>query len=349
MIKPLTLALLAAVSCRKPVTAAEPPPAAAPEVAAVPVPPGMELLFWSTVAEAGGPLVQLRQTATARDRCHAEVTVGGEPRWSVEACVGTRLQLRFLSPDGERALVLEPAPEVSDQQPIDLTSLGRLWRHGAAAIDLSPNALRLRPGAFRVEAGVVRWLGDRDQRVSAQGVEVQLADGSLRLLRFDGADLATPPPPPKLRQASSQPQATCNPCSYTDEQGVYHMVENAGQIPEKFRAQASQVRAIENRADATPAPTAMAPNLAGAFVPGGVEANHVSGWEEADAWARERSKKAELEQKAQHDRPNLPPRERTHFERVEDMVDPMHLGDPNRDYQKIHCVDPWGKDIPCPQ
>jgi hypothetical protein len=343
MTKLWALALLAVVSCRKPVPAAEPAPAAAPEVAAVPVPPGLELLFWSTVAEAGGPLVQLRQTATARDRCHAEVTVGGEPRWSVEACVGTRLQLRFLSPDGERALVLEPAPEATDQQRLELTSLGRLWRHGAAAIDLTPDALRLRSGAFRVEAGVVRWLGERDQRVTAQGVEVQLADGSLRLLRFDGADLAAPPPPPKPQQATLRPQAACNPCSYTDEEGVYHMVENAEQIPEKFRAQGSQVRAIENRADAMPAPSAMAPPLAGAFVPGGVEANHVPTRAEFEAFNKQALEQAKLQREA-----NYPAVEKTHFERVQELVDPMHLGDRNRDYQKIHCVE-GGKDIPCPK
>jgi hypothetical protein len=232
---------------------------------------------------------------------------------------------------------------VTAEQQSGVTRLGRLWRHGAATIDLTPNALRLRPGTFRVEGGVVRWLGERDQRVSAQGVEVQLVDGSLRLLRFDGADLAAPPPPPKLQQASSRPQAECNPCSYTDDQGVYHMVENTGQIPEKFRAQALQVRAIENRADAMPAPSATAPSVAGTFAPGTVEVNHVPTRAEFEAF-----NKAELERAQAQFEANYPARESTHFERVQQMVDPMHLGDPNRDYQKIHCVEPGGKDIPCP-
>jgi hypothetical protein len=339
-----TLALLLAASCRRPTPPAEPPPAvtpAQPEAVAVPIPPGLELLNWSTVADAAGPVVQLRQTATARDRCHVEVTVGGERRWSIDACVATRLQLRFLSPDGERALVLDPSPEVAGGQPLDLTSLGRLWRHGAVAIDLTPAALSLHPGALRVEAGVVRWLGERDQRVSAQGVEVQLADGSSRLLRFDGADLKAPPAQPQ--QGAPRARAACNPCSYTDGQGVYHMVENADEIPARFRNHATQVRAVENRADATPASNAIAP-AASARAPESVEPNQFPTRKELEAFAEQELERSKAQREA-----NYPPQELTHFERVQQLVDPMHLGDPYRDNNaKIHCVDPGGKEIPCP-
>ena len=333
------LALLFAVSCRRATPVEEvPPPPAQPEVAvATPVPeeppPQLELLTWSTVAEgAAGPVVQIRQRASAPKRCRAEVTVGGEPRWSVDRCLATRLQLRFLSPDGAAVLVLDPAPELSAGQPAELAVLGRLWRQGAPPRELTPSALRLSPGAVRPEGGIVRWLGERDQRASAQAVEVQLADGTTKAIRFDGADLAAPPAPAVAARGAPPP---CNPCSYTDDQGTFHMVENADEIPAKYRKRASRVRPVENRADAIAVSGPPPVTAEASATP--VAKGMIDPLDPAEIARR----KAEVEARL-HPQPN-------HYERVMQLVDPEHRADPYRDNQtKIHCTDPDHKEIPCP-
>jgi hypothetical protein len=329
--------LLLLGACRKPAPP-EPPPAAVEVETAPAVPEGLELLFWSTVAEgASGPLIQLRQTATARNRCHAEVTVGGDKRWAVDQCMATKLYLRFLSSDGERAVVLDPAPEVESGAELDQVALGKIWSHGTVAAVLTPAALRL-SGRVRAEGGVARWLGERDQKVLREGIEVQLADGSLRTIRFDGADLAAPPKP----RVSAMPAAvqSCNPCSYTDDSGTYHVVESAEEIPLKFRRNAARVRPVENRADAAPVLAAPVPAAAGLDpAPFGQQPpTH-----EPTRAELEKAEAAEVE-RMKAKREATPLREKDHFERVHDMLAPGTVYDPER---KIKCVKPGGEEIPC--
>jgi hypothetical protein len=223
---------------------------AAAKVAPAAETPELSHLSWSTVADAPGALVELRQIATAKGRCSLTATVGGATRWAADVCIASRTQLRFLSPDGDSLVVLEPLPDFA-------SPLGAIYRRGRRLTELTPASLHLRPGAMRVEAGKVHWLGERDQRVSAAGVEVQLADGSTLLIGLDAA--AEPLPAAAVASPGSPEPARCSPCSYTDDSGTYHLVENLEQIPEQFRKRADRVRGSIQHADAAPRPAKTTP------------------------------------------------------------------------------------------
>jgi|SRR6266481_122654 len=266
MRKLLVLVLLLA-ACRKPV---EDPPAAAPDpqasAAAAEEAPPEELahLFWSSVSETGtGALAEVRQTATARGRCRVSSALGPQKLWSADACIATRKQMRFVSPDGVAVVVLDPLPD-SDE-----TKLGTLWREGRHVADLTPTSLRLARDATRIEGGKVHWLGPRDQKATSEGVQVQLINGSPFLIRFDGRGIEASqpqpqqPPPPQAARAVAAPMEaeTCSPCSYTDSAGVYHLVQNASEVPAQYRKQAGRIRGSVQRVDALPAPQSGQPVL----------------------------------------------------------------------------------------
>jgi len=268
MRKLLVTALLLAAGCRKPV---EDPPVAAldpqtPSAAAVEEAPAEDLshLFWSSVSETGtGALAEVRQTATARGRCRVSSALGAQRLWSADACIATRKQMRFVSADGVAVLVLEPLPD-SDE-----TRLGALWREGHHVADLTPTSLRLAQDATRIEGGKVHWLGPRDQKATPEGVQVQLINGSPLLIRFDGRGIEASQSPPLAVQAVAAPMEVeaCSPCSYTDSAGVYHVVENASEIPARYRKQGGRIRGAIQRADAAPAAQSSQPALPAAQSP----------------------------------------------------------------------------------
>lgn len=234
---------VALAACRKP---PEPPPEPAPEPAQAEPSVAAQLaeeappeLSWSSVVESGGKLAEVKQVATGRRQCTVTAAIGPDKVWSADGCLATRMQLRFVSPDAHGLIVLTPDPEADEP-------IGRLYRDGQRVADLTPLTLRLAPSQSRVTAGKLRWLGPSDQRLMAAGVEVQLIDGAWKQVRFDGAGLDLPKP-----QAAARPEApVCAPCSYTDDQGTYHVVETFGEIPQKYRKQAGRIRGELQRADA---------------------------------------------------------------------------------------------------
>jgi len=110
----------------------------------------------------------VRQTATARGQCRVSAALGAQRLWSADACIATRKQMRFVSPDAAAALVLDPLPD-SDE-----IKLGALWREGRHVADLTPASLRLARDATRIEGGRLHWLDPRDQKAIPEGVQVQL-------------------------------------------------------------------------------------------------------------------------------------------------------------------------------
>lgn len=241
-------------ACRKPV---EDPPAAAaapqsPSAAAAEEAPPEELahLFWSSVSESGtGALAEVRQTATARGQCRVSAALGAQRLWSADVCIATRKQMRFVSADAAAVLVLDPLPD-SDE-----IKLGALWREGRHVADLTPASLHLPRDATRIEGGKLQWLGPRDQKAIPEGVQVQLLNGSPLLIRFDGHGIEAPQPPPQAvpAVAATAEVEACAPCSYTDSDGVYHVVESASEIPAQYRKRAGHIRGAVQRADAMPA------------------------------------------------------------------------------------------------
>jgi hypothetical protein len=247
-IQPMRYFVLIALlcSCRR-----EAPPLPAEAVAEPsgvkeqPVPPELWSWSWSSVSVAGGTVAEVRQSASARGHCRVSASLGSKPLWSVDACLATRDEFRFVSPDGQALVVLKPMPDADD------AALGAVYRAGERALALTQTSLHLPASGARIEANKLHWLSAREQRETPEGVEVQLLDGSVRVIRFDGAAIAVPSSEVlSARQATAAAVAECSPCSYTDADGVYHLVENAEEIPAQYRRRAGRIRGSIQRADA---------------------------------------------------------------------------------------------------
>jgi hypothetical protein len=232
-------------SCRRQVPPAPPVEAAAESSGEEEqaVPPELWSWSWSSVSVATGALAQVRQTASAKGRCQVSASVGSKRLWSVEACIAKREDLRFASSDALALVVLNPLPDVDD------ATLGAVYRKGARVFVLTPASLHLPASATRIEGNKLHWLGAREQREMPEGVEVQLLDGSVRMIRFDGGPIAVPA---SGLQDKALPTAECSPCAYTDVDGVYHLVDDADEIPAQYRGRAGRIRGSIQHAVAVP-------------------------------------------------------------------------------------------------
>ena len=150
-----------------------------PAVAVPPAPPQFAPQSWSTISVGAGVVAEVRQTATARDRCHVSGALAGTKVWSLDACLASFEDLRFVSPDGVALVVLQTAPDAEQ------ATVGAVFRKGARIATLTPASLHLRAYAMHIEGGKLHWLASGEQRETPDGVEVQLLDGSSTLIRFD--------------------------------------------------------------------------------------------------------------------------------------------------------------------
>jgi hypothetical protein len=233
---------MAVIACarRAPEAAAQPAPAAPPES---PVPPQLAPLHWSTVAELGaGALVMVEQKAASAGRCKVRCTEGNRELWSMEACVATRADWRFLSADGSGLLVVHVSPSIDDRRPAEVP-LVDLYRAGAFARTFRAGDLFGDPSSLRVEAGRLMWVSlAQDPRVLAAGVELSLSDGRRTVLPFTADAQGAPAPRPVVVPAAKSAGTCPNPCAYTDDAGTYHLVESLDEIPAKYRARAAALR-----------------------------------------------------------------------------------------------------------
>lgn len=178
------LACLAAFACAKrTVPPPPPPPAAAPPEAAPPA--ALEDLFWTSYGQDGAVLLRIQQTARARKTCRVTVLRGGGELWSADRCLATRAQMRFLSPDGERLLVLNPDPEVNG--PAADVELGVLYARAKRVRRYTVGEVLGGSQGARIEAGTLRWLHSELPKEVAGGVRITLADGRGEFLFFDGS------------------------------------------------------------------------------------------------------------------------------------------------------------------
>lgn len=191
-------ACLALSACAR--RAAPPPPPPAPAVAPEPPPPAaLEDLFWTSYGQDGAVLLRVQQTARARRSCHVTVLRGGAELWSADRCLATRAQMRFLSPDGERLLVLEPDPEVNG--PAADVELGVLYGRGRRVRRYTVGEVLGGSQGARMEAGKLQWLNSELPKEVPGGVRVTLADGRGEFLFFDGSGVPDSAAPPVRLQA----------------------------------------------------------------------------------------------------------------------------------------------------
>lgn len=163
-------------------------------------PPALEDLFWTTYGQDGATLLQVRQTAKSRGSCNVTCMRGADRLWSTDRCLARRGQLRFVSRDGEKLLVLIPEPEIDG--PAGDVELGTLWRRGALARRYTVAQVLGSLRGTRIEAGQLHWLHrDLPQEIDG-GVRVTLADGRGEFLFFDGTGVPDAPAAPGVLRAN---------------------------------------------------------------------------------------------------------------------------------------------------
>jgi hypothetical protein len=219
--------------------------AAAAQAAPAEAPPSPELepLHWSTVAEQGtGALVMVEQKAQAVGRCKVRGTQGDRELWSMERCVATRRDWRFVSADGSALLVVHVLPPIDDLRRAEIP-IAELYRGGDFMRTFVAADVAADPSSLRVEAGKLMWVSLADEpRVLATGVELPLSNGKRTVLPFV-ADAMRPAANRQAAGPGAGTAAACpNPCAYLDDAGTYHLVEGLDQIPPKYRARAAPLR-----------------------------------------------------------------------------------------------------------
>jgi hypothetical protein len=195
-LRSLPLALLLCACASRPAPPPAAPPTPAPKAEEGP-PPGLEHLFWTSYGQDGAVLLQIKQTARSRNSCHVSVQRGGSELWTSERCLSTRGQMRFLSPDGERLLVLTREPEVNG--PASDVELGILYARDVLVRRYTVGEVLGSTSGSRIEAGMLHWLHNELPRDIPGGVRVTLADGRGEFLFFDGGGVPNSAVPQRMQ------------------------------------------------------------------------------------------------------------------------------------------------------
>ncbi len=239
----------------------EPEPAAAPGVAEpAPARTGAAALEfaelnWRAASRDGAAVVE--QTG-GPEGCRAAARRQGAELWSVVACLATRSQLPFVSPDGLRLLVIDPLPDHA----------GPDWSGAVAALLFEKGALLRTVAAGDMVAAArisnmvkdFSWLsgaGDSASpaRYAAEGkaVAFRTVDGRTVTLAFDGGNFPTPRPSSKSAPEPAPQSALPGKgvAGDPEEGAVYAWEDGEGnvhyghrfEIPDAYRKQARPVDA----------------------------------------------------------------------------------------------------------
>jgi len=191
---PLSIALIAACSKKEAPAPPPPPPAEAADAPAPPEPAAPQAgdraegikqdLDWTTVSP--DDQVALIQTGDLRGRCVAECskTHAKQQLWRTEKCFGTKLDLRFISNDCEKVVVIHQLPKASGipQQ----TAVGEVFHRDKREYAINAGAtvkdwsrVRSAGSTFYWVAGTLGMPGT-PPRYSADGqaVELTTVDGT---------------------------------------------------------------------------------------------------------------------------------------------------------------------------
>jgi hypothetical protein len=220
-----------------------------------------------------------QQRDQERVSCRVQTVVksgdGERSLWTSQTCLPTS-GLAFLSPNGEKVLVLDLYPSGQPSPDWSRLPLISLWERGAVVHQYTGGEI-LGPVQSASSGRSLSWVRGEtyDQnraaaRASPDGARVSIAltDGRTLMLGFDGGPLPAPPPPaaeparaveepvarqpeppppPKLEEAPAsgrapEPLAAYDSTLYRweDEAGEVHF-GTGSQIPDKFRKKARPV------------------------------------------------------------------------------------------------------------
>jgi hypothetical protein len=207
-------------------------------------------LTWSARSENGR--AEVRQTASRTGKelgCSIVSTVkslldGQNVVWQWDTCIATREQLKYVSPDGKRVIVLEPLPEsLQGKGNWKDVEVATLYEHGLRVTGMTAGAFVGTPEWAQAPSIHFAWakgqggLPGEPPHYTFSGTEIELesADGRSFRLGFDGEGFPAP---------SHEPIApTTVMHRYVDDQGTSHFVGSTREIPERYRSRAVAVKA----------------------------------------------------------------------------------------------------------
>lgn len=202
-------------------------------------------LTWSARSADGRAEIQQTGVRDATgSRCTSTSTVtpqGDDPSvmWRWTTCIATTAQLRFVSPDGKRVLVIDPHPAAYKGSWKDVEVV-TLYEHGVRLRGAKAEALVTRPIELREPSPRLAWVKEgAAPRYTSDGkaVEFETVDGHAFRLGFEGEGFPTPPEEQHVFAESA------GMYRYEDEKGTVHIVGSAREVPERYRSRAAPVDA----------------------------------------------------------------------------------------------------------
>lgn len=244
------LALLLCAGCRpEAAPAVASPPVAQPAAPAVAPASPRE---WT--AEAAGGRVVVHQVAAGAG-CRLTATEGDVLRWSADVCAATRDDLCFVSPDGERLLVLHPLPEGTAGKDWSKATVAEILARGKvertlAGIDLVARSFiseMSRDYSWVKGVGSGPGVAPRYAEGGA-AVVIDVVDGATLTLGFDGSGIpgraraGKGDELPALVEGYSPEADESTLWRWEDAEGGLHF-SHWNQIPARFRRKAVPVTA----------------------------------------------------------------------------------------------------------
>ncbi|QRN98991.1 hypothetical protein JRI60_08170 [Archangium violaceum] len=213
--------------------------------------PGEEVPDQTWSARSANGNAEVRQTALRNGkerRCSLVSTVSplsGErsvvSRW--DTCIARREQLKFVSPDGKRVLVVDPFPTPiqGDWRNVEVATL---YEHGLRVTGATAGELIGALDEAREPTARFAWvkgeagLPGTPPRYSSDGkrVELETVDGRSVGLGFEGQGFPVPAAGANTASAPAMYQ-------YEDAKGTRHFVSSLSEVPTRYQARAVAVRA----------------------------------------------------------------------------------------------------------
>lgn len=258
MRKHIALCCLLWVSCSRKAEEAEAVAVMPPAEAVAEAPPPVVVVkardydvLWGTASPDGTASLELRSGET----CPLVCTDSAQTVWTLEQCIVSRDDLRFVANDCSAVLVLLPYPKPAD--PRGKTVLLRAIENGKLVRELTAldlGATTSKPG-LRWLGGIGEELGNRPRYTEAgDGVEFDVLTGSGRRTQIVPLGPQKPAPTQPARLGAPAPIALY---LWENEDGELQ-VSSLESIPKKFRARARPVSAevgvVERDLRTSPAP-----------------------------------------------------------------------------------------------
>ena len=246
----------------------------------VPMTPEQRSRTWSARSENGlAEVIQVARVEGDGRGCDSRATLRPEEAqaksevvWRWPTCLASGAQLKFVSPDGQHLLVIEPAPALPPTGPWMGLELASLYAHGVRIRVLKAQSVWGMPRVNPKPTPHLEWLqGHGAQpgtpaRYVADGTAVafETLEGRAWTLKFSGEGF------PAGSEAPASFTEREPLLRYQDARGTVHVVRSLEQVPRRFRDRVPTVTAeVDVRPSPKPPPAKVADTSSAASGPSG--------------------------------------------------------------------------------